>query len=50
MDQGAQAELGSLIYLSGAATGHNDGYRAVSNFIGNLNNSVYSEYMNNATV
>ena len=40
--------LASLAYISGATTGAGDSNYDVSTFIGQMSNSVYSQYMNQA--
>jgi hypothetical protein len=49
MSPEGQEMLGSLVYLSaGVSTGVGDGNYRTSTFIANLDDSVYSQYMNQA--
>jgi hypothetical protein len=46
--QDDQEGLASLVYTAGASTGSGDSNTATSSFIATMNNSVFSQYMNNA--
>lgn len=46
--QDDEENLATLAYISGATTGVGDSNYDVTTFIGGMNNSVYSAYMNRA--
>lgn len=48
VSQDDQESLGSLVYTSGASTGQGDSNAQTSTFIASMNNSVFSQYMNDA--